>query len=112
MTYRVACTRLKKPHLSTQVRGALTKGENIADVGGLSLALDAYKRWSQRQKSAGKEAEKPLPGIPLNVDQTFFVTNAQVTNFCFHENTFHEKYWKIRMCVQFLYEASSALERM
>ena len=80
--------------MPTQVRGAFTKGENIADVGGLSLALDAYKRWSARQKSAGKEAEKPLPGIPLTIDQTFFVTNAQVTNFCFHENTFLEKYWK------------------
>ena len=61
-----------------QVRGELTKGENIADVGGLSLSFDAYKMWSQRRIDEGGEAEKPLPGIPLNIDQTFFVSYAQV----------------------------------
>jgi len=60
------------------VRGNLTLGENIADTGGLSLTFDAYRKWQQRQISKGGKMEERLPGIPLTVNQLFFVSYGQV----------------------------------
>lgn len=53
------------------VNGKLTLGENIADLGGVKLAYDAWKAW---------EAENGTPDtmVPdLNADQLFFVAYAQ-----------------------------------
>jgi endothelin-converting enzyme/putative endopeptidase len=55
--------------------GKLTLGENIADLGGLKLALAAY-----RASRAGLPAEAPVAG--LTPDQQFFVAAAQV--WCGH----------------------------
>jgi predicted metalloendopeptidase len=53
------------------VNGALTLGENIADVGGLKQSYDAYKSWEKRH---GKG-----PSVPgLTPDQLFFVAHGQV----------------------------------
>ena len=55
------------------VNGVNTLGENIADNGGIKVAYMAYKDW---ERTHG--AEKLLPGIPLTMDQLFFVSHGQV----------------------------------
>ena len=60
------------------MRGELTLGENIADTGGLGLSFDAYQKWVKRRISAGGSAESELPGVPLSIDQAFFVSYGQV----------------------------------
>ena len=62
----------------SQVRGTITQGENIADTGGLSLSFDAYRKWLRRHLDAGGAEEMLLPGLPLSVDQAFFVSYGQV----------------------------------
>ncbi|HUO11403.1 MAG TPA: M13-type metalloendopeptidase, partial [Caulobacteraceae bacterium] len=58
-----------EPYPGVHVNGALTMGENIADLGGALIALDAYHR------SLGG---KPAPVIDgLTGDQRFFLSYAQ-----------------------------------
>ena len=52
------------------INGKLTEGENIADLGGLKIALAALKK-----SLAGKPQPAPLDG--LTVEQRFFVAYAQ-----------------------------------
>ena len=59
-----------EPIPGKKVDGALTLGESIADLAGLNVALDAYKR-----SLGGKEAPI-LDG--LTGDQRFFMSFAQV----------------------------------
>ncbi len=54
---------------SLHVNGALTTGENIADIGGISIAYDAFKMTPQ-----GKDTTK-IDG--LTPDQRFFLSFAQ-----------------------------------
>ncbi len=57
------------PFSGARVNGSLTMGENIADLGGALVALDAY------HKSLGG---KPAPVIDgLSGDQRFFLAYAQ-----------------------------------
>ncbi len=56
---------------STYVNGQLTLGENIADLGGITVALNAYKISLE-----GKEAPKPIDGF-TNF-QRFFMSYAQI----------------------------------
>ncbi|MFA6275505.1 MAG: M13 family metallopeptidase [Pedobacter sp.] len=53
------------------VNGNLTLGENLADIGGLAIAYDAFKLTEQ-----GKEATKKIDGF--TPDQRFFLSFAQV----------------------------------
>lgn len=53
------------------VNGKLTLGENLADIGGLAIAYDAFKLTEQ-----GKEGKKEIDG--LTPDQRFFLSFAQV----------------------------------
>ena len=56
---------------STFVNGQLTLGENIADLGGITVALNAYKLSLQ-----GKEQPKPIDGFTDL--QRFFMSYAQI----------------------------------
>jgi putative endopeptidase len=55
---------------SQHVQGALTNGENIADIGGIAIAYDAFKLTKQ-----GKDTTK-IDG--LTPDQRFFLSYAQI----------------------------------
>jgi len=55
---------------SLHVNGALTVGENLADIGGLAIAYEAFKNTEQ-----GKKNEK-VDG--LTADQRFFLSFAQI----------------------------------
>lgn len=55
------------------VKGKLTLGENIADLGGLSVSYDAFKLAQAREN---KNAKEQIDG--LSPDQRFFVNFAQV----------------------------------
>ncbi|VDD93410.1 unnamed protein product [Enterobius vermicularis] len=71
ITEQYAEFQLRQVNMS--VDGQLTKGENIADNGGLKQAYSAYKK---------HEKEHPvtlrLPGINMTNDQLFFLNYAQI----------------------------------
>ena len=59
-----------EPFPGLHVKGDLTMGENIADLGGALVALDAYHDFARR---------KPAPVIDgLTGDQRFFLSYAQI----------------------------------
>ncbi|KAM9436140.1 phosphate-regulating neutral endopeptidase PHEX [Clarias gariepinus] len=59
-----------------KVNGKRTLAENIADNGGIREAFRAYRRWVQKERSG---VEEPLlPGLGLNNNQLFFLSNAHV----------------------------------
>ncbi len=55
---------------SMHVNGALTTGENMADVGGIAIAYDAFKMTKQGQHTAKIDGLSP--------DQRFFISFAQI----------------------------------
>ncbi|KAM6386413.1 kell blood group glycoprotein isoform 3-T5 [Alca torda] len=59
---------------SFKVNGTFTLLENTADVGGLTIAYQAYKNWLKKHK------EKDLPKIGLSHDQLFYLSFAHVIN--------------------------------
>ncbi len=60
-----------EPLPGLHLKGKLTLGENIADMGGVKLAFDAY-----RQLRA--EAERPIVAEGFTEDQQFFLATAQI----------------------------------
>ncbi|MBC7974233.1 MAG: M13 family metallopeptidase [Myxococcales bacterium] len=58
-----------EPLPGLKVNGALTVGENIADIGGLKLAFAAYRR--------ARAAQPPLVADGFTEDQIFFIAHAQ-----------------------------------
>ena len=58
------------PIQKLRINGKLTAGENIADLGGVKLALHAL-----RKSLAGKPQSEPVDG--LSTEQRFFVAYAQ-----------------------------------
>ena len=55
---------------SVHVNGALTTGENIADIGGVAIAYDAFKMTKQGQDTIKIDGFTP--------DQRFFISFAQI----------------------------------
>jgi len=57
------------------VDGNLTQNENLADIAGLQVALQAYIM--ERQFTSPK-SEVKLPGLDFSLDQLYFLAVAQV----------------------------------
>lgn len=55
------------------VNGRMTRGENIADNGGLKQSYRAYQKWVRTHG-----VEPLLPGLALTHDQLFFLNYAQI----------------------------------
>ena len=64
-------TVLNKLHLN----GRLTLGENLADLGGVTLAYEAFKRTNEGGSASGQSTEKIAGFTP---DQRFFLSFAQI----------------------------------
>ncbi|WP_231402008.1 M13 family metallopeptidase [Panacibacter microcysteis] len=62
---------------SLHVNGALTNGENIADLGGVNIAYDAFKMTKQGQDTAKIDGLTP--------DQRFFISVAQIWRLKFKD---------------------------
>ena len=58
------------PTIGANVDGNLTLGENMADHGGLSMALEAYLHWREHNHDVR------LPAIPFDDMQLFFLGKA------------------------------------
>lgn len=59
--------------INMQINGKSTKGENIADNGGLKQAYRAYKKYEKMHSRPPR-----LPGVNLTHDQLFFLNYAQI----------------------------------
>uniref|UniRef100_A0AC35U4W4 Neprilysin n=1 Tax=Rhabditophanes sp. KR3021 TaxID=114890 RepID=A0AC35U4W4_9BILA len=59
--------------VAMNINGRSTKGENIADNGGLKQAYVAYKKYESRRPTP-----LHLPGVNLTHDQLFFLNYAQI----------------------------------
>jgi membrane metallo-endopeptidase-like protein 1 len=59
--------------ISMRINGRSTKGENIADNGGLKQAYRAYKKYETFHP-----IPQQLPGVNLTQDQLFFLNYAQI----------------------------------
>ncbi|VDN01916.1 unnamed protein product [Thelazia callipaeda] len=59
--------------IGMKINGRSTKGENIADNGGLKQAYKAYKKYERDNPQ-----HSLLPGIKLTHDQLFFLNYAQI----------------------------------
>jgi putative endopeptidase len=60
---------------SVHVKGALTVGENTADIAGVAIAYDAFKLSQQGRATSGKDTPK-LDGF--TPDQRFFISIARI----------------------------------
>ncbi|KAI6175220.1 Membrane metallo-endopeptidase-like 1 [Aphelenchoides fujianensis] len=58
--------------ISMRINGRSTKGENIADNGGLKQAYRAYKKYEKFHP-----VDQQLPGVNLTQDQLFYLNYAQ-----------------------------------
>ena len=69
-----------EPIPGMRINGTLTLGENLADLGGLSIAYDAFERSQQ-----GKPAAVPQDGF--TPEQRFFLSYAETWRFKHREET-------------------------
>jgi predicted metalloendopeptidase len=69
-----------EPIPGMHINGALTLGENLADLGGLVIAYDAFQRAQQ-----GKPAASPSDGF--TPEQRFFLSYAETWRFKMREET-------------------------
>ncbi|PAV82777.1 hypothetical protein WR25_24720 [Diploscapter pachys] len=59
--------------IAMRINGRSTKGENIADNGGLRMAYKSYKKYEKAHSIPPR-----LPGVNLTHDQLFFLNYAQI----------------------------------
>uniref|UniRef100_A0A1I8PI19 Peptidase M13 C-terminal domain-containing protein n=1 Tax=Stomoxys calcitrans TaxID=35570 RepID=A0A1I8PI19_STOCA len=84
------------PEIGRNINGNLTRDENIADAGGLRLALMAYHHFREKQAADydsfpyANESEERMPGLDLSPEQLFFLGTAQVWCSAYEE----AHYWK------------------
>lgn len=64
---------------SVHINGSLTTGENIADIGGLAIAYDAFKMTKEGQDTTRIDGFTP--------DQRFFISFAQIWRSKIKEET-------------------------
>lgn len=63
------------------MKGRQTLGEDLADNGGLSQALQAYRIWVSKNGE-----EKQLPGLNLSPEQLYFLAFSQVWCTAYRES--------------------------
>lgn len=59
------------------LHGTLSKGENIADNGGVRQAFRVYRKWQNVNKKSKRDSTEAMPGLNLTNDQLFFVAFGQ-----------------------------------
>jgi predicted metalloendopeptidase len=69
-----------EPILGMHVNGALTLGENLADLGGLVIAYDAFQRAQQGNRAAAQQDG-------FTPEQRFFLSYAETWRFKMREET-------------------------
>ncbi|XP_055905883.1 neprilysin-4-like [Eupeodes corollae] len=57
--------------------GIMSKGENIADNGGVRQAFRVYRKWQIANKKSKRDSTEAMPGLNLTNDQLFFVAYGQ-----------------------------------
>ncbi|KAK6032687.1 peptidase family M13 [Ostertagia ostertagi] len=66
--------KIKVPGTGLKLKGKLTQGENIADNGGVKLALKAYRKYLKKHGE-----EKRIEGLEqYNSEQIFFMAYAMI----------------------------------
>jgi putative endopeptidase len=68
---------------SLHVNGALTTGENMADIGGIAIAFDAFKMTKQGQDTTKIDGFTP--------DQRFFMSFAQIWRSKYKDETVRQR---------------------
>jgi putative endopeptidase len=68
---------------SLHVNGALTTGENMADIGGIAIAYDAFKMTKQGQDTTKIDGFTP--------DQRFFMSFAQIWRSKYKDETVRQR---------------------
>ncbi|KAF5294753.1 hypothetical protein FQA39_LY00237 [Lamprigera yunnana] len=63
-----------EPKINMQIDGFNTRGENIADNGGVKQAFKAYTKWLK----SNPDADETLPNLNMTNKQLFFLNFAQV----------------------------------
>ncbi|XP_075147733.1 neprilysin-1-like [Haematobia irritans] len=84
------------PEINRNINGNVTRDENIADAGGLRLALLTYRRLMEKQAAENNDlaystdSEERMPGLDLTPEQLFFLGTAQVWCSAYEE----AHYWE------------------
>ncbi|XP_062124845.1 LOW QUALITY PROTEIN: neprilysin-2-like [Drosophila sulfurigaster albostrigata] len=84
------------PQINRTIDGYKTKDENMADIGGLYEAINAYRLHTKHQKQLHEQdvsydmPNEQMPGMDLSPEQLFFLGFAQVWCADYKE----EHYWK------------------
>ncbi|XP_062124491.1 neprilysin-2-like [Drosophila sulfurigaster albostrigata] len=84
------------PQINRTIDGDNTKNENMADIGGLYEAINAYRLHTTHHKQLHKQdmtydmTNEQMPGIDLSPEQLFFLGFAQVWCSDYKE----EHYWE------------------
>lgn len=84
------------PEINRNINGNITRDENIADAGGLRVAMLAYRRLreniaAENPASALDDSDERMPGLDFTPEQLFFLGNAQVWCSSYKEANYWEE---------------------